>query len=48
MNIKKNNNINSFKVENFKSIAGKGLKGEINQKTYYVGKKKNFLIIMRI
>lgn len=38
----KNNNIKSLKVENFKSIAGKGLKGEINQQTFYVGKKELF------
>lgn len=38
----KNNDIKLEKVENFKSIAGKGLKGKINNQTFYIGKKELF------
>jgi len=36
------NNIQLKDVENFQSIAGKGLKGDINSETYYLGKKELF------
>jgi Cd2+/Zn2+-exporting ATPase len=38
----KNNKINLKEVQNFQSIAGKGLKGDIHGKTYYIGKKELF------
>ncbi len=38
----KNNNVTIKEVHNFESIAGKGLKGEINGETYYVGKEELF------
>lgn len=36
------NNLSLLDVDNFASIAGKGLKGEINNITYFVGKKTLF------
>ncbi|KZX16959.1 heavy metal translocating P-type ATPase [Methanobrevibacter filiformis] len=39
---KQNNDINVKEVHNFESIAGKGLKGVINNETYYIGKKDLF------
>ncbi|MDR2966472.1 MAG: heavy metal translocating P-type ATPase [Methanobacteriaceae archaeon] len=39
---KNNHNISLKKVHEFESIAGKGLKGKINGKTYYIGKKELF------
>jgi len=37
-----NKNIKLKNVQKFKSIAGKGLKGEIDGETYYVGKRELF------
>ncbi|MCL2156829.1 MAG: cation-translocating P-type ATPase [Methanobrevibacter sp.] len=39
---KNNHNISLEKVHEFESLAGKGLKGKINGKTYYVGKEELF------
>lgn len=38
----KENKTNLIDVENFKSISGKGLEGNINDKHYYIGKKELF------
>ncbi|WP_276955942.1 cation-translocating P-type ATPase [Methanobrevibacter woesei] len=38
----KDNNLSLLDVDNFESIAGKGLKGEINNITYFVGKETLF------
>ena len=38
----KDNNLSLLDVNNFASIAGKGLKGEINNITYFVGKETLF------
>jgi Cd2+/Zn2+-exporting ATPase len=38
----KNENIRLKDVQNFQSIAGKGLKGDVDGKTYYIGKKELF------
>ena len=37
-----NNNVLLEKVQNFQSISGKGLKGEINGEIFYVGKRELF------
>ncbi|RBQ22689.1 Copper-exporting P-type ATPase B [Candidatus Methanobinarius endosymbioticus] len=37
-----NKQIGLLKVDNFQSISGKGLKGEINGEIYYLGKKELF------
>lgn len=39
---KENNNIGLFDIDNFQSISGKGLKGVINGKIFYLGKKELF------
>lgn len=39
---KKNHNLKLEEVDNFESIAGKGLKGDINGITYFVGKETLF------
>lgn len=39
---RKNNNIDLYEIDNFQSISGKGLKGEINGETFYLGKKELF------
>ena len=39
---KNNHNISMEKVHEFESLSGKGLKGKINGKTYYIGKKELF------
>lgn len=39
---KKDHGIELEEVENFESIAGKGLKGDIKGKTYFIGNKTLF------
>lgn len=41
-NYQKDNNIELYEVTDFESIPGKGLKGNINNKTFYIGKESLF------
>lgn len=42
---KKENKLETFEVSNFEELAGFGLKGDINNKTYYLGNNKLFSLL---
>ena len=42
---KKENTLETFEVSNFEELAGFGLKGDINNKTYYLGNNKLFSLL---